>query len=296
MFACLVLTGCAREVKDGGAMSGISGPYDNPMTWLRAAKAHEAQGDLQRALLEYRLAKTVSLSKGHVEGQIQRLEREIEKRAAGLLRKAEAAADRGHRKQARALYLELLALQPDHRVALAALREQDQKYALNGLQRKRELARQNLRNGRPAGTQGEYDDESYAYSRQAILDAAEQTADAGYLFQELARHLEKYPNDKELRRLLIETSLGQAKQAYQLRQLDQALVHLTTAEQASRGDAGYQETIGKMRRQYARELYKQGVISFRSAPEEALSYWRYALKFDPQDERSRLRIRSLSQR
>ena len=112
---------------------------------------------------------------------------------------------------------------------------------------------------------------------------------------ELERHLEKYPKDNELRRQLIDNSLARAKQAYQSQQLDQALVHLTTAEQASRGEEGHRESIGTARRQYARELYNQGVINYRSAPQKALNYWRYALKFDPKDERSRLRIRSMSQ-
>jgi len=37
------------------------------------------------------------------------------------------------------------------------------------------------------------------------------------------------------------------------------------------------------------------VVSFRSEPQKALNYWRYALKFDPQHEKSRLRIRGMTQ-
>ena len=295
VIATLCLTGCAREVREDGAMSGVSGPYDNSMTWLRAAEMHEMQGDLQRALFEYRLAKTVSPLKGYIQEHIKRVEREIEKRTASLMRQAERAVGRGDEKGARAHYLELLGLQPENRLALAALRKLDKKYALRGMERKRELARQNRRNGRMNRSRGEYSDEGYAYSRQAILEAAEQPADAGQLLQELERHLEKYPKDNELRRQLIDNSLARAKQAYQSQQLDQALVHLTTAEQASRGEEGHRESIGTARRQYARELYNQGVINYRSAPQKALNYWRYALKFDPKDERSRLRIRSMSQ-
>lgn len=286
----LSLPGCAREVKNAEG----SGVYDNAQTWLRAARTHEEQGDLQRALFEYRVARTLSGHRGDIGRDLQRVEKKIEEGTAALMQQAEHAAKRGDNKAARAHYLELLGLQPNHRKALAALRELDKKRSLLGLKKKRELVRRNQRNERITRGGGEYSDEGYTYSRQAILDAAARSQVSGRLLAEMERHLNKYPEDSELRGLLIETGLALAEKAYQAQQYDAALDYLARTEQATLADRARKHVLGKARKHYARELYSQGVISYRNEPQKALSYWQYALKFDPADEKSRLRIRSMS--
>jgi tetratricopeptide (TPR) repeat protein len=292
----LGLSGCAREVREAGGSSGSSGAYDNPATWLRAAKLHEEQGDLQRALYEYRLAKTVSRSDGSIRNHLHRVEKEIEQRTAALLKQAERADARGQQKKARRLYLEILGLQPDHRQALAALREQEKQRSLRGVKKQRELARRNRSNGRKSKDREAYTDEGYVYSRQAILEAVSRPADAESLLQELGKHQHKYPKDEELRRQLIEMSLARAEKAYQAQRWDNALQYLNLAERACTRVEGQRDAVDKARKHYARELYNRGVITFRNDPQEALGFWKYALKFDPDDDKSRLRIRSLTRK
>jgi hypothetical protein len=195
---------------------------------------------------------------------------------------------------ARTLYLELLGLQPNHRKALTALRELDKKGSLQGLKKKRELARRNQQSERTNHGDGEYGDEVYTYSRQAILDATARSKVSSQLLAEMERHLHRYPKDSELRKLLIETGLALAEKAYQAQQLDATLDYLYRAEQAIRDGTTQKQAVLKARKQYAGELYSRGVIIYRNEPQKALSYWRYALKFDPKDEKSRLRIRSMS--
>ncbi len=68
------LAGCVQEVRQRGEESTVIGAYNNPLTWLREAQRHEGQGDLQRALYEYRLAKTVSHSDYTVVKHVRRVE------------------------------------------------------------------------------------------------------------------------------------------------------------------------------------------------------------------------------
>jgi hypothetical protein len=294
LTALLSLPGCSREVKQAEEQSGISGDYDSPQTWLRAARMHEDQGDLQRALFDYRVARTLSRHRGDIGRHLQRVERKIEEGAATLIQQAEHASSRGDNRRARALYLELLGLQPNHRKALAALRELDKKRSLLELKKKRESARRNQRNKRTIYGDEKYSDEGDSYTRQAILEAAARSKASGQLLTEMERHLDRYPKDSELRRRLIETGLALADKAYQAKQLDVALDYLNRAEQAIRNGEAQKQALLKARKHYAGELYSQGVISFRNEPQKALSYWRYALKFDPGDEKSRLRIKSMT--
>jgi hypothetical protein len=292
----LLQSGCAQQMRARSYSSGVSGSYDNPRTWLQVAKRHEVEGDLQQALIEYRLAKTVGGENWTIREHLRRVEKQIDDRCSSLLEKADRIAARGKTRAASLLYLKILGLRPDHSEALAALRKQDQRLALRAMEKKRALARRTPRSGR---TTGQYKsasvDEGYTNSRQSILEADHRPADDVKLPQELERQIEKYPQDDALRHQLVETGLIQAEKAYQARRLDDALVYLSRAKQASKGDAGGRQSIAKAHKRYARELYKEGVISFRSDPQKALSCWRYALKFDPQDKKSRLRIRSMTQ-
>jgi hypothetical protein len=296
LVVILDLSGCVWKVRKAGGMSGSSGAFDNPATWLRAAKLHEEEGDLQRALFEYRLAKTVSPGDRIVLEHLQRVEKKLEERTAVLLQQAERADTRGQERKARGLYLEVLGLQPDHRLALGALRKQDMKRSLRGVKKQHELGMRNRNNSRHTKDQKAYTDEGYAYSRQAILDALNRPADSGSLLRELAKHQRKYPKDEALSRQVIETSLARAEKAYQAQQWDNALHYLNLADQACKSEEGQREAVDKARKHYARELYNRGVISYRKEPQRALSYWNYALKFNPEDDKSRLRIRSLTQK
>lgn len=289
------VSGCAGKMQVGEGMAGIRGDYSNPWTWVEAARLHEEQGDLQRALFEYRLAQTVGRPDGAARRDLRRVEGKIEARTSELREKAERATAGGDAGRARSLYLEILALQPDHRGALAALREQDERQVLSAMEKKRGLAKRNPRGMRKSAQgQGGYTDEGYAYSRESILESGKSPPGTGPLLQELQQHLEKYPKEKTLLRALVDDSLARAEKAYQAGRLDEAVSYLDRAERISRKGNGRPQTIAKARKRYARELYSQGVIRFRSEPEKALNFWRYALKFDPQDEKSRLRIRSLS--
>jgi hypothetical protein len=92
----------------------------------------------------------------------------------------------------------------------------------------------------------------------------------------------------------VEKHLKQAELSYQAQHWDEALSHLKLAEQAGQGSNQGMAAVQRARKQYAESLYNHGVISYRSTPQKAIDYWRYAIKFDPEDSKSRLRIRSLT--
>jgi tetratricopeptide (TPR) repeat protein len=288
------LVGCVQEVRQRGEESTVVGAYNNPLTWLREAQRHEEQGDLQRALYEYRLAKTVSHSDYTVLKHVRRVEARIEERTAMLLKQAERADTRGRVSEARKIYLEILSLKPGHRQALAALRRQEKERGLLEMEKKRVLARQRHQKPQMSRTENAYSDEDYDGASQEFVKATSQPIDARKLLENLKRHKHKPAKDDQRRRQEVEANLAQADKAYHAQHWDDALGFLLQAELTADGEASQLQAIEKVRKEYAEELYSQGVISYRSEPQQARSYWRQALKFDPENEKSRLRIRNMS--
>lgn len=288
------LAGCVQEVRQSGEELTVIGAYDNPLTWLREAQRHEEQGDLQRALYEYRLAKTVSHSDYTVVKHVRRVEARIAERTAMLLKKAERADTRARVSEAREIYLEILSLQPGHRQALAALRRQEKDRGLLEMEKKRVLARQRRQKPQKSRTQNAYSDEDDDGVSQELVEATSQPIDARKLLENLERHKHKPAKDDQRRRQEVEANLSQAEKAYHAQHWDDALGFLRQAELIADGEASQLQAIEKARKQYAEELYSQGVISYRSEPQTALSFWRKALKFDPENEKSRLRIHNMS--
>ncbi len=274
-FAAVTLmqSACSQTLKPERTQTQITGGYGNPATWLQSAQRHEKQGDLQRALYDYRLASTLSRQESEVEVHLRRVESKISARTSSLLKQAQRAGRNGNYTTARARYLDILGLQPDHRQALAGLRQQDKQHALALLKSKHTLAGQTM-----GGSDRARMDRPPSANKSSLRSAKGEAAKPG----------------GTVAKQRMEQHLQQAELSYQAQRWDEALSHLKLAEQAGQRSDLELAAVQKARKQYAESLYNHGVISFRSTPQKAIDYWRYAIKFDPEDSKSRLRIRSLT--
>jgi tetratricopeptide (TPR) repeat protein len=269
----LVLSGCSRELKPEPVQQKVAGSYYDTQAWLQSARKHEAEGDLQRALYEYRLARTLSRGGRDIESQIRRLQSKISVRTSKLLKQAEQAERKGRSATARARYLDVLGLRPDHQQALAALRQLDRQGSLVALKSKRGLADQAM---------------AYTGRKRTGKESVERQSPAK------VSKRERQTTSEVVKKQSVERNLDQAELSYQAQRWDETLAFLKLAEQATQGNEQSMETIGRARKKYAETLYNHGVISFRNSPQKAIDYWRYAIKFDPSDDKSRLRIRNMT--
>ena len=281
--------GCAR---DNSSVKPAES-YASTATWIRAAEAHEREGDLQQALYKYRIARTVSDQDATITREIERLQNRIAVKTANLTASAKKAQSERKYGQARRLYLEILSLEPKHQEALAGLRGLDERSSKRNMRKKIALSRRN-RTNKPEATESRgYDDESYAYSRQAILQTESRAADVATYIKELEKHVTKYPKDTELRSMLLNTRVVQARAAFQAETYQQSLHHLREAERVFGNDKGVLDELSGMRKEFAKELYLKGVRSVRSAPASAVKLWEMALEFDPGNKRTQLRIQNI---
>ncbi|MCG7875918.1 MAG: hypothetical protein JAZ17_09685 [Candidatus Thiodiazotropha endolucinida] len=291
LSVCLLLHGgCSSYPSSKGAKSGN---YGNPTIWLNAAEAHENRGDLQSALFDLKVARTVSARDTKINAAIQRVEAKIAAQSKKKMNQGKRAVRQGKLNKARRYYLEVLGLNPKHKEALAAMRKLDERASKASMKKKVAVSNRNYNNRTKRSKLAKgFEEEAYIYSRQEILQAEDKQANPAEYLKEIETHLKKFPKDKEVRDLLSKTLLIHANTAFEEEKYNDALGYLEQAERAFNGDDKRLKKIQQQRKAYGRALYAKGVRSSRADPGHAIKYWEYALKFDPDDKKSSLRLRN----
>jgi hypothetical protein len=285
LITLLMIAGCATD-RPGRVVSGDTGTADY---WVALAKQNEQAGDLQQARYGYRVAQTLSHNDRDITRHIKRLDQAIRKKTHRLAASAQKAAQKGRLQQAQNLYLDLLGLDPANHQALEALRSMDERQALQRLQAKYP---DRPRKRAKAQDEQELRDEGYAYSRQSILQADDRARNDSDFIKELETHVLKYPQDDELRTMLLNLRLSKAQQAFDRQDYVQTLNELQQAENSVKEDKKALYRLSKQRKTYAKTLYLEGIQRVRENRVDAVALWRVALKFNPQDKKIQLRIQS----
>jgi tetratricopeptide (TPR) repeat protein len=262
---------------------------------MQSAASHEQQGDLYQALMEYRILRTLSPGNSKTSQDIERVETLISKKTDKLMTRAENKLDRGKLQSAQALYLKILALDPKHKDAFIRLREINKRKLQQKMKQKVSLS-QRYRKNSSRKKSINTEDEGYIYSRQAILQTENRPKDVSSYITELEKHISKYPNDSELKVMLMNVRIVQARAAFHSSNYDGSLDHLSAAERLLSRDEKLMKKLSDTRKELAKELYLKGVRSVRSEPVNAIALWRIALKFDPYDKRTQLRIETFDGR
>jgi tetratricopeptide (TPR) repeat protein len=261
---------------------------------MKSAVHHEQQGNLYQALMAYRILRTLSPDSSKRGRDVERVESLISKRTDRLMTLADNKYNKGKLQSARSLYLKILTLEPKHKAAFSRLRAINETELQLKMRQKVSLS-QRYRKNSSRKKRRNSEDEGYTYSRQAILQAESRAKDVSYI-TELENHITKYPNDSELKLMLMNVRIDQARKAFRASSYDNALHHLTAAEGLLSSDGKLIKKLSDTRKELARELYLEGVRSARSAPLKAIKIWHIALRFDPDDKRTQLRIETLGPR
>ncbi|MET0043541.1 MAG: hypothetical protein ABW100_08495 [Candidatus Thiodiazotropha sp. 6PLUC3] len=290
----LVLSlGCAKK---GSVSERHDGAFSKPSTWLISAARHEQKGDLQKALYEYRIARTLSGKSRKIEKKIESLKAQIEDKSKRLLSTAKKAHNKGDLKSAEKLFFEILALDPQHDAALKGLRRINRENLKLKMQKKVAISQGYQKKRSNRESKNNYHDEGYVYSRQAILQAEHRASDVTTYIEELEKHILKYPRDTELKNMLMKIRVVQARAAFKLAKYEKSLHHLTKAEKVFIRDPSAIKMLHGLRKELGKNLYLKGVRTVREEPVKAVELWKTALKFDPDDKKSQIRIKNLEKR
>lgn len=287
----IVQSGCSSSPSTRGRASS---QYADPATWLSIAGEMERKGDLHAALYNLRVARTVSRRDKRINADIKRLEARIAELSEKHMRQGKRAVRQGKLTQARRHYLKVLSLDPRHKQALDAMRELETTKSKLSMKKKVATSNRNYNHrAKKAELPKDFNQEAYIYSRQDILQAEDKQMNPNGYIKEIESHLEKYPKDKEVQDRLSKTLIEQIDRAFESENYQGALNYIKRAERAFKSDSKRLAEIQQQRKSYGKKLYIKGIRSSRETPNLAITYWEYAIQFDPDHEKSRLRLRKI---
>lgn len=269
-----------------------SGEFSDPKRWIARSKARRQTGDLQGALRDLRIANLLAPENLGIRPALELLAARIDSQVKHNLKRGRAAMRAGRTTTARKALLRVLVLQPGQSDALQALRQLDRQVAEQMIARKVRQSR------------GAHEGEVYARlgrsQEQLVLARAatstpkvrrEREPSPAAVRRGLLRRLEQDSQDREACRLLVQLEMEQAEHAFTKELFEQALRSLDRGMVLAVGDRGLEQSIHAARSTYGKSLYRMGLRSYRSNLDLALNYWRYVLRFDPENEKARLRLK-----
>ena len=297
LTALLALTGCAGVVDIADFGTQDSAIFQDAGSWLNRARHYVDEGDLAAALRHLRIAQTLDPGDKRIAVEIEQTESRIRLLVSRYLSEGGEARKLGRVEHARKAYLRVLSLQPGQPDALSELRRfeqfSDERWMAATTSRSRQLALEYDQ----SKIESEEGREAAVYVGQSAPQP-EKTGTGGLLDyrQRLERRIENDPGDRGARQLLVHMLLERAGKAFTLERFDQALKFLVEGESIASGETSLQQPIGNSREEYGRTLYSMGLRVYRDDINRAIGYWEYALKFDPENEKSRLRLKSARSR
>lgn len=286
----MVETGCVGWAGMGAWEAGSQSDVDN---WMKQAQQYAEQGDLARALQHLRIARTLDPGDERIEAEIVWTKSKIRSLVTQYAKQAKDAGKQGRTNVARRAYLRVLSLQPGQRAALEGLRSLEQVSAEHSMAGKIKHSRKLTLAYDQAKSESENGKEAAVYVGQSEPQHEKSsTSGLADYRQRLDRRIENNPEDRTARQLLIRLEIEQVEHTFRQERFDQALGHLAKAASITNGDSVLRQTIQHARKKYGRLLYSMGLRTYRDDLNRAKGYWDYALRFDPANEKSRLRLNS----
>jgi tetratricopeptide (TPR) repeat protein len=282
--------GCAksnRVANDPGFFS------IKPSVWTKSATKKEHKGDLQGALYDYRVAKALSGKSRKLSREIERLKKLIKQKTEQNYSRAEKSYKQGKLNSAKSLYQEVLRIDPWHQKALRRLTDIHKNKLQLKMEKKVALSQRHRMRNSKKSDQLNGENEGYVYSRQAILQTENRATNVTGFIEELEKHIKKYPKDNELKNMLMDVRVVQARVAFKRSDYDRSLFHLTEAENALKNDSALLKKLSSVRKKFGKELYLMGVRTVRTEPVNAVELWKIALRFDPTEKRAKMRLDNL---
>ena len=274
MVALLALGLIATEPAGAqDAVPAVPGVDDFIANKSARARNLQSQGDLAGALREWRYVTAVAPNSSEARDAIRSLDQQIASRSAAYLRDADAERSKGRTKQARTLYLKVLALDPLNTQAKSRLRDMERSALLAGQDRKDQAALEEYRTRQSAQKAAAKAPESdiskirSAFGRKqygSVITLAEDS-------------LKKSPNDKTIGDFYARANIALARSSLKAGKSDAVLSHLEAASDAP----GAETTVQAARKELVEDAYANGLDQMNKDIDKAVKWLSLATRIDP---------------
>lgn len=259
---------------------------------IERARHLEQQGDLHRAIVEWRILEALEPRDIYYPLQVQRLQDTIEQRVAIHLDQGNKALQSRNLKAATLEFLKALALDPKRPEPRAALRELEQTRATTVELAKLRRMEQRAVTMKAAGASTLEQTQDLFYLELSDDHFAKGDPEAG--IRELQKYLASNPQDQGAKKRLADARRSLAQRFERDGDLEAAL-HYYDAYEKPIGDAKAKQHVDELRRQLADRYYKQGLKVFRSDLQKAIELWELAVKNNPAHTEARMKLKSAYQ-
>ncbi len=301
----IVLAGLTASCVQSSSQTWLSGDFSAEREKLARQLAKE--GDLNGALVQWRVLERLSPDDRRIARERSKLESQIEKKVKVAYSKAKDDLARGRSTQAWKGFLRVVSLDPNHAGALAELqalevrrlRRSRSRVVESLYQKELEAAKAEVRKAatpvkKPGSNSKKTQPTDSADPRARSLvrsrDLIEKAAFRKSITS-LEQHLKKYPEDAEAQGLLSLSHRRLGLELYEDGKLREALPHLkasrtfgTDAADADRAKRALSET----KRRLAEESYEKGLRAFQTDVDQAIVHLQETLAYDPEHAKAQI--------
>jgi tetratricopeptide (TPR) repeat protein len=284
LAAALALAGCVTQPASspGPSVTPDAAPDQASVQFIAErrsqARRHAAAGRLATALREWRYVVAVAPDDPEAGRQIGRLEGRIARRKADYLRQADRAWRQNRKRQARRLYLKVLALDGGNRLAFERLRDMERDVVLAGQVRKdgKAMAAYRASLGRQTAKAKPRTSATNRNRPSTVSPAKVQQTTRRNPAAPPAR--QAAPSGNALQGKLTAARLSQKNGDYPA-----ALSHLQAASALPGAEqAGVGPMIKRLRKAYAQKLYADGVKQMNINLDRAVELLSETVRLDPE--------------
>ena len=307
-IACLVvLAGLTASCAQMGPQTALSGDF--PAKREKLARQLAKKGDLNAALVQWRVLERVGPDSRGAARERRKLESRIEKKVKAAFSKAKADRAKGRSTQAWKGFLRVLSLDPNHAGALAELRAMETRRlrrsrsrVVNSLyQKELEAAKLEARKAaapavQPSKTTKKAQTQDGTNQRSRSLGRSRdliQKAAFRESITALEQHLTRYPEDRDAQGLLSLSHRRLGLELYEDGKLREALPHLkasrTFGTDADAADADRaRRALSETKRRLAQESYEKGLRAFQEDVDQAIVFLQETLAYDPEHAKAQI--------
>ncbi|MEM8985781.1 MAG: hypothetical protein AAGC95_03575 [Pseudomonadota bacterium] len=249
--------------------------------WRAEAQAAVDDGRYLEALHYISLAKANTPRDSALTAEKENIQAKLNDERNRLVKQAKSANAKGRRKQAGSIYRAVLAVDPNNKVARAALRKMERASTLTLIQKTntqvQAAARQNERAKKTSAQ------EAAPKADPSLLQDAEAAlarGDAAHAIAALEKHLQIEPKDSHVVSVLDAAYKRQADADLKDGEDKRALAYLEKRFALSKTKAA-EADLNALRFQIADELYAEGLKLYDNDLERAIAIWRKAVETDP---------------
>ena len=268
------------------------------------------------SLVQWKILRSIQPDNPQYKNRIRVLQALIKRRLRNHLNNAELALNKKDSKTAEWEFLKVLALDPNHAIAIKEIKhieaeraESKQARKTEKLRKKHILALNNTKTTEEYSVENSLDDSSEDHSEGSSEDKENEQAllyldmgkelfnkkDWSASIREINKYLSSNPSDKDAINIATISHQKLSKMFEDRGHLEPAIQHMEDLIELNNADQlkkqKFSNKLTHLKQKLSANYYIEGVKVYRDNIDQAISYWKRAIAINPENEKAEIRLR-----